>query len=164
VVEDDLVLGGILCEARIRADLSKKRAAQEAGVSRRHLSDAEKGKNISVAILRKLLLRYGIAITLDGKSTNASITPVDGRVGAALAKIDEQASEIRRTIASLEAAAGVATHELNDRASSLITSFANHLSGLSENDLCKVEQSLAELVSPGVRPRTTKRVARKSVA
>ena len=87
--------GEQLHEAREHRHLTKFRACKLSGVSRRHIGVAERGGNISLDVLRKLMLTYGMQeITIGPERLKVKLAPV-----ANVAVLDAVADDLKTSIA-----------------------------------------------------------------
>lgn len=121
----DVVLGECLRQARIRKGLTQNRLHKMSGVSRKHISDAERGANISIAILKRL------ARTLDLRtipvSGDVALYVVDGSRALlrAVSGIEDSARRIFNDVTAIRALIDQAPAEaaLNEKAEALVREF-----------------------------------------
>src|SRR5437870_4553260 len=83
-----------LYEGRERTRLTKVRACKLSGVSRRHIGVAESGGNISLDVLRRLMLTYGMTeITIGPEHLRIKMAPI-----ANAAVLDAVADDLKTSI------------------------------------------------------------------
>lgn len=166
--ETDRSLGEMLRGWRMARNLSVKRLAKLAGVSRRTIDNAEAGENISVAVLRKLMRALeirSVTISVDDASSAAPSEAFTPRTAASLTAAVRKATailhEVEGTLGRWSPRQG--SSDLDVVAESLITSFAQYVRGLDDpQELATVEESVASLYTPeSRRPSSSARPRRR---
>jgi predicted transcriptional regulator len=164
------IYGVQLQEARIRRALSINRLAKLSGVSRRHITSAEKGLNISIDVLKRLMRALGLTeITIDSGFTVRSANPLSS------AEIEEVVSHLTKSAALTQVAterlrsfgARVGNSVPNDspadedvvaKAAALVGEFTSHVRALGDTkQLSTVKEGMKELFAEAARPATPAR-------
>jgi transcriptional regulator with XRE-family HTH domain len=159
----DLVRAAAIQTARVRRGLTQQRLARVSGVSRKHISAAERGKNISCDVLKKLMAALELAEVEfdDGKrvrtARRGAMEP-GAMVAAAegLAALDQASRLIYEAVEKIQAAlvSVEPNADLNAKASALIRHFTTHVRTRTADQLDEVEQVVVGMVSnPATAPR-----------
>jgi transcriptional regulator with XRE-family HTH domain len=126
-------------EAMTRLHLSNRSAAKLSGVSRRHLSTAQKGGNVSINVMRKIMTAFRIR-----EITIASDATIKVSLGeqASMPMLDAAADQVERAVGlarnalailrTLSPVVGIESGKLDDadqiiRAAALIQEFTDHV-------------------------------------
>jgi transcriptional regulator with XRE-family HTH domain len=96
--------GQTIAAAMNRLGLSNRSAAKLCGISRRHLSTAQKGENISVDVLRKIMTALGIREVAIGPDTRIETHDVPP---GALPLIAIAANQMERSVALAQNAVAI---------------------------------------------------------
>jgi len=161
VPEEQSTYGMQLQSTRLARGLSIKKLAKESGVSRRHVTSAERGLNISIDVLKRLMRALGMTHIdiAEGMSVRAAVnvTPNDvADVLLDLARSVALTQSITSKIRSFEQRVGKSVR--NDspededavvaKASILISEFTAHVRSLrNPAELANVEKGLSGLFS-----------------
>jgi transcriptional regulator with XRE-family HTH domain len=154
--------GAVLREARLNQGLTIARLASLSKVSRRHISLAESGGNITLDILKKLMgalhlrtISLGrMSATVAGEFLNpALILEAVDRFEAALAEAREAASRIRSVAESR-------TSSMNAKAAALVLEVATHVRALDPAALVDFEREIqSTLQTKKQQPRRSRKSA-----
>lgn len=159
--ERDTALGGLIRQLREQRQLSVKKLASLAGVSRKTIDNVEQGQNISVLVLKRLLRPLGVdAITLRVRGAHEvhvaeGLAPADVR---AVSDAINQARLLLQSVAGRIAHSAVASAPAPaaDRAERLIASFSDFVRSVDDPDaLEQLQESMTSLYE--VQRRSTRR-------
>jgi transcriptional regulator with XRE-family HTH domain len=177
VSEEVNTYGLELQRCRLARGLSIKKLAKQSAVSRRHINSAERGLNISIDVLKKLMRALGMTdIDVgDGISIRAESPLNVAEIRDVLLELQRSAEltqSVTATIRSFERRVGKSIR--NDtpdedgvvaKASALIGAFTAHVRSLRDPaELANVEKGISGLLSTGrgtspSSPRKRKRTA-----
>jgi transcriptional regulator with XRE-family HTH domain len=143
-------LGKMLDRVRVQRGFSRMQLAKAAGVSRRHITAALNGANVSVSFLRKLLRALNYTVTIGPEELtfkSASINP---------AQLAEIVPYLERAMIDTQAAAGRLRElinrdpergdELTDQAADLVERFARHVAA-DPQSLVTPQTNLDEVIN-----------------
>ncbi len=148
--------------ARVAQGLSIQKLSQKAKVSRRHLTELEKGSNVTLGVARSAMRALGIA-TLELGEGETITAPVESREGTDLLEAANQlelgAALVLRASATIRTAAGESPrdqpkngvrNELAEKAAAQIRRFLTHVRGLVTDEQFEALSGLvqAELDPP----------------
>lgn len=148
--ESDPLLGAQLRIARTHRNLSQSALQRLASVSRKHISDAEKGKNISVAVLARLMHALGLKQVNFGSDLAANRAGSDATILLAIAEQIEAVAEqnyaalsrIVTLIREQTRKADAAEIQLRERAAALSQHFTKRLREAKADDLALLESAI----------------------
>lgn len=147
---------------RLLLGYSVKKLAKLSGISRRWITCAEEGSNITIDVLRKLMQTMKMTVI----TIYPGITAEAGLADTGVAELAEAVDEITRSTAlSRQAAERIRSFTLgvgksvpkdtpdderfNERAATLVTHFTEHVRSLSDPDkLQKVEKAVSSFLRP----------------
>jgi transcriptional regulator with XRE-family HTH domain len=154
-------VGRQIREARAAQGLSIQKLSKLAKVSRRHLTELEKGSNVTLGVARSAMLALGIAALELGQGATITV-PAAARGGTDLLDAAKQlelgAALVLRASATIRTAAGESPpdhqkngvrNELAENAAALIRHFETHVRGLDTEE--QVE-ALKRLVEASIAP------------
>jgi transcriptional regulator with XRE-family HTH domain len=164
----DLVRAAAIQIARVRRGLTQQRLARVSGVSRKHISAAERGKNISCDVLKKLMAALELAEVEfdDGKRVRtrrrgamepgAMVSVAEGlaALGQASRLIEEGVAKIQIALAAVEPNADV-----NAKATDLIRQFTSHVRTRTADQLEQVEEVVVDMLAGPITRSTRRRKA-----
>ncbi len=147
--------------ARAAQGLSIQKLSKLSRVSRRHLTELEKGSNVSLGVARSAMLALGIATLELGQGQTITV-PAETRGGTDLLDAAKQlelgAALVLRASAAIRIAAGespsdrknVVRNELAEKAAALIRHFETHVHSLATAEQVEALRRLvqAELEPP----------------
>jgi len=154
---------------RLLLGLSVKKLSKLSGVSRRWITCAEEGSNITVEVLRKLMQTMDMTVI----TICPGITAGAGRADRDVSSLAAAVEEITRSIElALRAADRIKSFTLgvgksvpkdtpqdegvNERAAALVTHFTEHVRSLSDPDkLQKVEKAVSSFLRPQTEAQGT---------
>jgi transcriptional regulator with XRE-family HTH domain len=156
--ERDPLRAAQLKKAREARNLTQTGLERLAGVSRKHISDAEQGVNISLAVLTKLMRALGMReITVAGDLSVRAAGGADSDLMLEVAdQIERAADDVVVTLSGLatfirgqqpaESADDAA--KLRMRAAALARRFAEEIRGARPEDLATLEATLNKVGAP----------------
>lgn len=167
--EEQNTYGAQLQESRVARGLSIKKLSRQSGVSRRHITSAERGLNISIDVLRKLMRALGMTrIDIGGgisAEAESAVTTADIRdVLLDLQRSVELTQAVTSKVRSFEQRVGKSVrnntpldeHDVVAKASALIGEFTAHVRSLHDSsELAKVEKGMSGLFSTAARTNAT---------
>jgi transcriptional regulator with XRE-family HTH domain len=146
--DHDVALGSLLRDLRVSRDLSVKRLAKLSGVARKTIDNAEHGLNVSVAVLRKLLLALDvveITFRVDGDHS------VRRSGGFSSEVIEGIAADLRAAAARLDALHVDPKPDLDGQAERLIHRFTSLVRNVADPEqLAVLSDSVETLTQPSV--------------
>lgn len=165
----DLVCGGTLEAARLAQNLTKLRLARMSGVSRKHITDAEAGLNITRDVLKKLMRALNLRQIHfdDGSVGELGRDPAASEPGTAvalaegLAKLQQAVELMQQGVETIRHTMRGATPKedavLNQRATMLIQDFTRLVkNSRTADELEAVERTVAGLSRNPKRARNAK--------
>jgi transcriptional regulator with XRE-family HTH domain len=168
-------VGRQIREARTAQGLSIQKLSRKAKVSRRHLTELEKGSNVTLGVARSAMLALGIAaLELGGGET---ITVPDAARGGtdlldAAKQLELGAALVLRASATIRTAAGesppndqkkAVRNELAEKAAALIRHFETHVHALDTDEQIEALTRLVQASPPAHHP-TSQGIPRKRKA
>jgi transcriptional regulator with XRE-family HTH domain len=154
---------------RLLLGLSIKKLSNLSGLSRRWVTCAERGSNITIDVLTRLMQTMNISVI----TICPGLTAEAGLAARGTAELAEAVDEITRSTALAQHAAerikslamGVGKsvskdtpqdEGVNERASSLLTRFTEHVRSLSDPDkLQKIEEAVSSVLRPEAEAQGT---------
>ncbi len=147
---------------RLLLGYSVKKLAKLSGVSRRWITCAEEGSNITIEVLRKLMqtMRMTVITIFPGLTAEAGLADTGiAELAAAVEEITGSAALARQAgerIKSFALGVGKSVPKdtpenegFNERAAALVTHFTEHVRSLSDPDnLQKVEKAVSSFLRP----------------
>lgn len=157
--ERDPLFAAQLRKARETRNLTQTGLERLAGVSRKHISDAEQGANISLAVLTKLMRALGMReITVGGDLTIRTAGAEADVMRVVADQIDRATDDVTSALTELAAFirgnaerarhAESAEEKLRGRAAALAMRFTEQVRRAKPHELTALEASLNRLVVP----------------
>ena len=165
------IYGIQLQEARLRRGLSINKLAKLSRISRRHITTAEKGLNISIDVLKKLMRALGLTeITIDaGLSLRGAQNPPSAEeileIADRLQQCSAIAQEVTEKLLSFRTRVGKSTpndspadENVIARASALVGEFTSHVRTLQDTrQIATVTEGMRELFANAAKPAVSAR-------